>query len=189
MSPIFLSFFLLLLLSSMPLPIQAGASVTVLALEAESECDSPLPLFLILQAVRLALQGPLTLYRRFFVRIPDEPNSHHWSDRCVQFALALSEQMLTRVCRLISFLDFFGTLLFVTGNWWLFSSQTCSATSPMVYDMSLTLVIVAYVALSLPIVLIMGILCCLPCILLVYRRMPPDGRAGASPELIKGNKA
>jgi len=88
--------------------------------------------------------------------------------------------------RLQNFLDFFGTVWLVVGNWWLFTSTTCSMTSPFIYYTSFAYVLLGYFVISIPLLMCLAMICCLPCVLYVLRNIKEENNNGASEQLIKG---
>lgn len=93
---------------------------------------------------------------------------------------------LQLVERIKSMSDLIGTIWFIIGNWWLFSSNTCSATNPPLYYISLVLVLIGYLVLLVPIILCAAVVFCLPCVLVVLRALRigrlPTGAGGVDSE-------
>jgi len=82
-------------------------------------------------------------------------------------------------------LDFFGTIWFVIGNWWLFTSKTCSTTSPAVFYTALVCIIFGYIIISLPLLLCVGMVFCFPCLVLLMQNFVPEETNGVSPRFIR----
>jgi hypothetical protein len=66
-------------------------------------------------------------------------------------------------------LDLAGTLLFLVGNYMLFTTTTCQTTNAPVFYLSLALVILGYLVITVPVLLCGAIIFCLPCLLVGLR--------------------
>jgi hypothetical protein len=91
-------------------------------------------------------------------------------------------------CRLKSFLDLFATLWFIIGNYLLFTTTRCQTTSPPVFYLSLTWVIVGYIIITIPILLCLAVIFCLPCVLVAMRMLnvsEATGMSGARDDIIQ----
>lgn len=71
--------------------------------------------------------------------------------------------------RTMSLLELFGTLWFVIGCFWLFSSDRCYDTSPWAYYTSLSFIIIGFTVVLFPFILIMCIIFCLPVVIIAIR--------------------
>ena len=76
-------------------------------------------------------------------------------------------------------------ILFVIGNWWIFTSKTCSQTSPLLYYVSFCWVVAGYIHASLPLLVCIAMIFCMPCVIIFLRRVNPDPSTGVSEEVIK----
>lgn len=153
--------------------VQVAGCAAALALSNAQACDAPLRLFLALHIARVVLVTPLVAFRHTHPRPPrGTPDTviGQWIDRFK------------------SLLDVLATLWFVVGNWWLFTSTSCSSTSPPLFYASLALVIAGYLMLAIPVVLCASVVFCLPCVLgfmRVFRLGDPLGRSGVSEDVLK----
>ncbi|KAI9012464.1 hypothetical protein DFJ74DRAFT_591708, partial [Hyaloraphidium curvatum] len=149
---------------------QFAACVAVLAVSAGQQCDSPLRLFIVLHVVRVTAVSPLVAWRMTHPARGREGLSEADRER---------ERWIGGwVDRWGSALDLFATLWFVIGNWWLFTSTTCSETSPAVYYTSLALVVFGYAVITVPVVLCGAVVFCLPCVLVGMRWLRVGDAAG-----------
>jgi hypothetical protein len=85
-------------------------------------------------------------------------------------------------------LDLFATLWFIIGNYLLFTTNTCQRTSPAVFYLSLTWVIVGYIIITIPILLCLAVIFCLPCVLVAMRMLnvtEASGMSGAKDDVIQ----
>ena len=73
------------------------------------------------------------------------------------------------VDRAKSILDLAGTVWFIIGNWWMFSSDTCASTNAMMYYLSITIIAFGYFVLAIPLLFCGAVIFCLPCVLAVLR--------------------
>ncbi|KAI9365459.1 hypothetical protein DFJ73DRAFT_619737, partial [Zopfochytrium polystomum] len=139
----------------------------VLFVSYGESCDRPLTLFLTVYIVREAFCIPLVVYQ-YLHPVSDRPRPN----------IQLNRVISKWVDRAKWTLDAFGILWFVFGNWWVFTSVTCSKTSPTVFFMSLILVLLGYALMMIPIILCGGIVFCLPCVLVWTRMLRGRGDAG-----------
>jgi hypothetical protein len=66
-------------------------------------------------------------------------------------------------------LDMIGSIWYVFGNWWLFSSKTCSNTNPNIYWLSVVIIAIGYFMLAFPILFCGAVIFCLPGVLVLLR--------------------
>lgn len=71
-------------------------------------------------------------------------------------------------------LDWLYLLLFLVGNYYFFTSTSCSSTAPMLYYLTLAFLIMGYLMLTVPMLLCGAVVFCLP-IMLVSMRMTGMG--------------
>ncbi|CAG8534690.1 7742_t:CDS:2, partial [Gigaspora rosea] len=87
-----------------------------------------------------------------------------------------------------SFLDLFATLWFIIGNYLLFTTQNCATKAPEIFFLSLTWVILGYIVITIPILLCLAVIFCLPCVLVAMRILHVGdavGISGASDDVIQ----
>ncbi|CAG8660848.1 4360_t:CDS:2 [Dentiscutata erythropus] len=92
------------------------------------------------------------------------------------------------VDRFKSFLDLFATLWFIIGNYLLFTTQNCATKAPEIFFLSLTWVILGYIVITIPILLCLAVIFCLPCVLVAMRILHVGdavGISGASDDIIQ----
>ncbi|GBC00992.1 hypothetical protein RclHR1_04020018 [Rhizophagus clarus] len=162
----------LLILNLTMVLIQVVVTITVLVISRHQDCDKPLRSFLILYIARVIVACPVNVYlylnprenRRGGQNQNENENSRRdgWVDR------------------LKSFLDLFATLWFIIGNYLLFTTISCQRTSPPVFYLSLTWVIVGYIIITIPILLCLAVIFCLPCVLVAMRMLNVSEAAGMS---------
>ncbi|KAG9304390.1 hypothetical protein G9A89_019952 [Geosiphon pyriformis] len=169
----------LLILSLTMVLIQVVVTVAVLVTSRNMECDKPLRLFLELYIVRVLLACPVNVYLYL------NPRENRLTNGQTQ-----SENERRRdgwVDRLKSFLDLFATLWFIIGNYLLFTTNTCQTTAPSIFYLSLTWVILGYIIITIPILLCLAVIFCLPCVLVAMRVLhvsEAGGKSGASEDII-----
>jgi len=138
--------------------------VGLLVASINQPCDVPLRVFLALFMARLVVAMPVMVVRRLtqqrsYIRVTAD--------------------------RLQSVIDFLGVVWFVFGNWWLFSSTQCKDTSPILYYGSWTFIIIGYFFISLPLLLCLAMMCCLPCVICLARYIKEDEKRGTPEAIIK----
>ncbi|CAB4399373.1 hypothetical protein RhiirA1_406311 [Rhizophagus irregularis] len=170
----------LLILNLTMVLIQVVVTITVLVISRHQECDKPLRLFLILYIARVIVACPVNVYLylnpRENRRGGQNPNENE------------NQRRDGWVDRLKSFLDLFATLWFIIGNYLLFTTVKCQSTSPPVFYLSLTWVIVGYIIITIPILLCLAVIFCLPCVLVAMRMLnvsEATGMSGAKDDIIQ----
>ncbi|KAK9729624.1 hypothetical protein K7432_000142 [Basidiobolus ranarum] len=135
---------------------QIVSITSVVGITAYQSCESLFRFYLIATAVRLLLYTPLI---GIYYLHPEGRNTHY-----------STSIFLSWVNRSRSVLDFFGTMLFLVGNYLIFTTEICSSGSPGLYGLTIALVVLGYLKIIVPIMLCAAILC-LPCILIVLRAL------------------
>ncbi|KAK9765946.1 hypothetical protein K7432_005324 [Basidiobolus ranarum] len=146
----------MLTLSVFMIIVQLLAIVSVLSSTIYQTCESLFRFYLIASALKLFLYMPLV---GIYYLHPDGRNP--------RFSTSL---LLNSVNRSRSILDLFGTILFLIGNYLIFTTEVCASGSPAIYGLALALVIFGYLKIIVPILLCATILC-LPCILIILRAL------------------
>jgi len=135
--------------------IEIIATTTILLLYWSQPCDKPLRWFLLGFTLRFLLLVPLNLHR--FQRLRAGFNAE-----------------TTR--RLLVLFDFLALGLFIFGQAWLFQSETCVTTAPVLYWYTVAIIIAVYITIALPIVLLLGLCLCWPCVMVVMEWLAePEG--------------
>lgn len=123
--------------------IELTVTSTILSLYWDQPCDQPIKYFTLVFSLRFVIALPLNVYR---YRHPhDSP----------------------RTKRVITWVDIGYLGWFVFGQIWTFRSATCAETSPEVFYYALALIIITYFVLLLPVLLVLGLCLCLPCVFIV----------------------
>ena len=161
-------FLILLTLSS--LLIQSIIIITLLILSYSLPCDQPLKAFNIVYLIRILISYPLHMYFNVY------PYSDGFGRRMVQVE---HEALAVWMDRVRHFADLLGTVWFVVGNFCVFSSNTCQDTNPLLYYLSVGILVLGYMMLAIPIFFCGAVICCLPCVLVLLRML---GVATVSPQ-------
>ncbi|CAI2166883.1 9592_t:CDS:2 [Funneliformis geosporum] len=164
---------MLLILNLIMVLIQVVVTIVVLVISRKQSCDKQyLRVFLILYIVRVIVACPVNVY----LYLSPRDNRRNGQN--------VNENENTRrdgwVDRLKSFLDLFATLWFIFGNYLLFTSQFCQKTSPPIFYLSLTWVILGYIIITIPILLCLAVIFCLPCVLVAMRVLNVSEAVGIS---------
>ncbi|KAJ9085962.1 hypothetical protein DSO57_1009012 [Entomophthora muscae] len=160
---------LLLLISVSTSLIQILICVIVLSLYWHQTCDSQLRVYIIMYVVRLVISVPITVL--YYLKPPRR-------NRRTSFNLWID--------RARSIMDVFAMLLFIVGNYLIYSSTNCREQNLALYILSLALVIIGYFIITIPVFFCGAVIFCLPCVLVVMRvlRVGEATGVGASAELI-----
>ncbi|KAJ3287723.1 hypothetical protein HDU79_005493 [Rhizoclosmatium sp. JEL0117] len=150
---------IVLVVSCCLMVIEMALTVTVLSISTKATCDTNLVLFLYVYGVRVAISLPLVVYQYLH---PIGDNGFGSPTKNIVVDVEISRF----VDRLRLYLDLFHAFWFILGNWWVFSSETCKVTAPYVYKLSLGFIIFGYVVLSLPVLVVAGVMFCLPVVLM-----------------------
>ncbi|CAG8540677.1 16700_t:CDS:2 [Cetraspora pellucida] len=172
----------LLIMSLVLVIIQVVVTITILVISAlrNRTCDKPLNVFLILYVIRVIVACPVNVYLHL------NPRDHRRNGQNQD-----NNEPVRRdswVDRFKSFLDLFATLWFIIGNYLLFTTQTCTQTAPEIFFLSLTWVILGYIVITIPILLCLAVIFCLPCVLVAMRILhvgDAAGISGASDDIIQ----
>lgn len=151
---------------------QIAASSVALGLEFNNECDAPLQIFLIVTIVRLSFSLPIAIYQKTHPIQTEE------------FA-APPSACTTLVERFRQAIELFGTIWFLIGNYWIYTSYTCIDTAPLLFKVSLAWIILGYVLLAIPLFVCGAMICCLPCVLFAMRAFKEAENNAESDKVIK----
>ncbi|KAI8807709.1 hypothetical protein BJ742DRAFT_306369 [Cladochytrium replicatum] len=138
-------------------------SIFVLFLTWNEFCDYPIQTYLLIDVFRALVILPTVVYLHLTPearrrRTPDEI-SHRWIERIKQYT------------------DIFACCWFIMGNWWTFSSKSCSV--PL-HSMSLAVIVLGYLHLFIPLIVCGAIIFCLPCVLIATRFLHMGNRTGGT---------
>jgi len=135
----------------------------ILSLHWNQPCDRPLRYFVLFFTLRYVVLIPLRVY---LFRQED------YISTGAEFAR-----------RVLTWMELFKFVWWVVGQVWLYGSDTCSSTNPGLYYYALTLIILVYIMMALPVLILLGLCICLPCVLVVLRMLSEP--RGASETLIQ----
>mgnify|MGYP001046784046 CR=1 FL=1 len=125
--------------------VELTVTLTVLIAERNSYCAQPLSAWIAGHTSRLLLLVPMYLRR---VRGVAETEAE---------------------ARLQSWLRLADFIWFIFGQSWFFEAEACRATAPHLYNWSLALVVLMYAEMLAPLLLLICICFCLPCVLILMR--------------------
>ncbi|KAJ3313812.1 hypothetical protein HDU76_002546 [Blyttiomyces sp. JEL0837] len=137
---------ILLILTSMIMVAEIVTTSFVLFIAHGSTCDRPLDLYLSVYVVRVAICLPLVIYQYLH---PSEDTGFGTPRPDIRINHAISQW----VDRAKWTLDAFGTIWFVVGNWWVFTTTECSKTSPLIFYLSVIFITMGYFIMLIPILL------------------------------------
>ncbi|KAJ3401390.1 hypothetical protein HDU80_006055 [Chytriomyces hyalinus] len=107
------------------------------------------------------------------------PSNHHYRRPPPRANFHVNKELSLLIDRLKSFLDIFSVLWFLAGNYWLLTSNGCYRTAPLLYYLSLAFLGMGYVVVSIPVFMCLGIVFCLPFVL-VWTRVLRIGGANST---------
>ncbi|KAJ3264899.1 hypothetical protein HDU77_007179 [Chytriomyces hyalinus] len=119
-------------------------------------------------------------------RVYANPSSHHHR-RSPRANFHVNKELSLLIDRLKTLLDIFSVIWFLAGNYWLLTSNGCYRTAPLVYYLSLAFLGMGYVVVSIPVFMCLGIVFCLPFVL-VWTRVLRIGGANATANAGGGNQ-
>ncbi|KAJ3230178.1 hypothetical protein HDU81_004671 [Chytriomyces hyalinus] len=106
-------------------------------------------------------------------------NNHHYRRPPPRANFHVNKELSLLIDRLKSLLDIFSVLWFLAGNYWLLTSNGCYRTAPLLYYLSLAFLGMGYVVVSIPVFMCLGIVFCLPFVL-VWTRVLRIGGANST---------
>lgn len=134
--------------------IQFSSTLIALLLSSKQTCDAPLKQFLFTICWTSFCMIPLTIVDAAWA-IPYGP----------QFYTTSRGQWINRINTILECATF---TAYIFGNVWILSATTCSSTSPIVYYTSLVWLLYGYLVISLPMILCVMIVCCLPLAMRIF---------------------
>ena len=140
-----------------------------LILSAGETCDVPLRYYLIVYDVLIGIHLATLVYE---YKNPYED-------------LASMSPEARRVYRLGNFVTSLSFLWFLFGAVWVFSADTCRVTSPKLYYLSLGWVVYGFFMISLPLIICLCIIFCLPCVIFVLRWITPEVNHGVPSNVLR----
>ncbi|GAA5953353.1 hypothetical protein JCM3765_005012 [Sporobolomyces pararoseus] len=123
---------------------QVIAFIVILALYYNKPCDQNLGLYLILLIVRISLAFPTALWSAISPRHNrrDTPERREELERN---RLVGNNRIDRRVKKVSDLVSLYGLIIFLVGNIWIISSDTCSATNPVLYKAALAGLILSWI--------------------------------------------
>ncbi|KAI8320709.1 hypothetical protein GQ54DRAFT_334575 [Martensiomyces pterosporus] len=134
--------------------VLTGVIILGVSAGAHEVCDRPLRAFIIAYIARLFVYYPLYIIRRLY------PDGEDWTETAVGYWLN----------KLRNLLDIGAVVLFILGNYWTFTSETCVYSAPLLYYTSLTYIILGYVLLATPVLACIFIIICFPFVYIFMRQ-------------------
>lgn len=128
-------------------------------------CSKPINKWLLGHMIGCILMVCTVVYRKIYniTSVNERDNIHHMNWKALLNTLII--------------------VLFILGNIWLFRSN-CKDLEPKVYKYILGIIIINYAIIFIPCVLVLGICCCTPCII-IFGNFLDDGVNGGSPDQIQ----
>ncbi|GAA5985563.1 hypothetical protein JCM5350_007135 [Sporobolomyces pararoseus] len=123
---------------------QVLAFIVILALYYNKPCDQNLKLYLILLIVRISLAFPTALWSAISPRHNrrDTPERREELERN---RLVGNHRIDRRIKKFSDLVSLYGLIIFLVGNIWIISSDTCSATNPVLYKAALAGLILSWI--------------------------------------------
>ncbi|GAA94572.1 hypothetical protein E5Q_01223 [Mixia osmundae IAM 14324] len=149
---------------------QIVAFIVVLAVTHNDPCDQPLRAYLAVHVVRIALVFPINFYQALNP-VRDRDASTTAEDRAEREARRVlgSPLLDSRVILAHELLSILGLVMFVLGNVWYWSANTCRRDAPPLYWSSLITLITGYFYAAEVIFVVFSVLFFLPLVILLLR--------------------
>jgi len=139
--------------------IEMIATAAVLATDWDTECNRHLNLWILIFSSRFILVIPLQIYR-------------YRSNR------AGNIEVVEDTTKLLNWINIITFLWFIVGQSWIYGVQNCKKSALYIY--CLIVISVIYFGLLLPIIIVISICLCTPCILVVFQYLGADSSQAAS---------
>ncbi|KAI9594986.1 hypothetical protein BDF19DRAFT_443067 [Syncephalis fuscata] len=143
---------------------QLATTILILFITNLDYCDRPLRIFLVLQMIRIVIAVPLFLFVQRLRRNSMQGFEFFSPDW---------------VLRINSLMDFYTLIIFVVGNYMIFTSEVCSATAPGIFYLSIAFLVIGYITLMLPVIFCGATFLCLPCTLMLLHWIGVGNEPGA----------
>ncbi|PVV01751.1 hypothetical protein BB560_003819 [Smittium megazygosporum] len=137
--------------------LRFSSSVIALGLSHAQHCDKPLKFFLTITTILCVINSSTSLLTRAF---------HSELSRRNNPALSISVK-LNEIGTFITLVSF------LLGSYWLYSSESCSKASPVVYYTSLVIIVLGYFIFFLPFLLLAMLFFCFPLFSIFFRPLLP----------------
>lgn len=140
--------------------------IIVLSMHGRQLCEQPLDIYLLVYLVRGVVAESLLLTIHL-LPIYWQRQRQALPNTELSTSIAIMEKIKLM-------LDFFFVIWFIIGNWWFYSAQRCAFTNPAVYYLTFAILIVGYALLAVPLILFVGLFCCLPFLMVGLRRLTDE---------------
>ncbi|GAA5865951.1 hypothetical protein JCM3774_005535 [Rhodotorula dairenensis] len=148
---------------------QLVAWTVILALDYHSPCDRPLALYLLLTCVRIAVAFPLSYYNAVTPR-PLRRSADEEARRASEAGRLVGSVALDRRVRFVGDVVAIASfILFIVGNFWMVTTETCSRTSPTLYNAALAALIFSWLWTAELVIYVLLVIFFLPFFLLGMR--------------------
>ncbi|KAG0658433.1 hypothetical protein C6P46_005796 [Rhodotorula mucilaginosa] len=148
---------------------QLIAWIVILAMKYDTPCDRPLALYLLLTCVRIALAFPLSYYNAVTPR-PLRRNADEETRLASEAGRLVGSADLDRRVRFIGdAVALASFILFIIGNFWMVTTETCSRTSPTLYNAALAALIFSWLWTAELVIYVILVIFFLPFFLLGMR--------------------
>ncbi|TKA57755.1 hypothetical protein B0A53_00904 [Rhodotorula sp. CCFEE 5036] len=148
---------------------QLIAWIVILAMKYDTPCDRPLALYLLLTCVRIALAFPISYYNAVTPR-PLRRNADEEARLASEAGRLVGSADLDRRVRFIGdAVALASFILFIIGNFWMVTTETCSRTSPTLYNAALAALIFSWLWTAELVIYVILVIFFLPFFLLGMR--------------------
>lgn len=145
--------------------IEMIATACVLATDWNTQCNRHLNLWILIFSSRFVLVIPLQIYR-------------YRANRARRF------EIVDDTTKLLNWINIITFLWFIVGQSWIYGVHDCKNSALYIY--CLIVISVIYFGLLLPIIIVISICLCTPCILVIFQYIGGDTSQGARQSEING---
>lgn len=145
--------------------------IVILSLSSHSKetCSQPLQLYLILSTIRIGVNFPLSLYINLVPPRPSRRATELERERLRASRRIGSESTDRRIRRLSDLLSLSSLILFILGNYWIFSTSHCEVTAPKLFYTTITALVISYLYAAEIFLIVIAVLFFLPLLLIILR--------------------
>jgi hypothetical protein len=138
--------------------IEMIATACVLAIDWNTQCNRHLNLWILIFSSRFVLVIPLQIYR-------------YRANRALRY------EIVDDTTKLLNWINIITFLWFIVGQSWIYGVHDCKHSALYIY--CLIVISVIYFGLLLPIIIVISICLCTPCILVIFQYIGADSSTGA----------
>jgi len=138
--------------------IEMIATACVLATDWNTQCNRHLNLWILIFSSRFVLVIPLQIYR-------------YRANRALRY------EIVDDTTKLLNWINIITFLWFIVGQSWIYGVHDCKHSALYIY--CLIVISVIYFGLLLPIIIVISICLCTPCILVIFQYIGADSSTGA----------